>query len=274
MAFKFHCPECGGSMTAPESRAGHETECPRCMAVFPIPEPPNEEDEPDPDEPRRPRSGPDDGYDEPERRPRRRRRPPPPVGRGPLFWVAVLLGTGLLGLCTCCGGGYLLIPGEKWQRHESPAGGFSVEAPTPLHKDMLVPGMKPDPNLKVEGGILWKRGEAYFVTYTDLPPREARGATDEAMLDEAVNDMKADPEISRVVRTDPITVSGAPAREIEYVYGDGGTYVGRVIVADRRLYVLVAGGRFARPANANARRFLDSFKLTAPARGNGGRPAP
>ncbi len=203
--------------------------------------------------------------DDPDRRPRRRRRrPPAPSGRGPLFWVVVIFGVLMLGACACCGGGYLILPGENWRRYESPAGGFAVDVPGPMKQDMPLPGMKPDPNVKVEGLILWKRGEFYVVTYADLPPVGLREPP-EALIEGALREMKADRGLKRIVREDRITVSGFPGREIEYVYEDNGTYVARLVVTDRRIYVALGGGRFVGPGNANIRRFLDSFAITGPA---------
>jgi hypothetical protein len=222
-----------------------------------------DEDEP-PERPRRRRYEDDepDNDEEPPRR--RRRRPPPPSGRGPLFWIAVIFGVLLIGSCACCGGVYFLLPGENWQRHESPAGRFSVELPGPVRPNMPIPGMKPDPNVKVEGTVLWKRGEVYIVSYLELPPAGQRLLTDQQMLDEVTHRMESDPEIKKMVRNDPIKVSGYPGREIEYLYEDGGTYVGRIVITNRRMYIVVGGGRFVRPGNKNLRRFLDSFQITGP----------
>jgi hypothetical protein len=76
--------------------------------------------------------------------------------------------------------------------------------------------------------------------------------------------MKADGDVKRVVREQKLAVSGFPAREVEFLGNDGGTYIARVVIADTRLYIVVGGGRFVRPGNANIRRFIDSFKVTDP----------
>lgn len=302
MAIVVTCPSCGATLRVDDDTAGKQVRCGRCMTVLRVPEPrtdppppppadpplfendPFPDDDPAREEPRRRRPReyddrdddaserrPRDDYDEPPRRrrdyddeprPRRRRRPEPPPGRGAVFWVAVIVGVLLLGTCACCGGGYLLLPGENWRRHESVAGGYAVEVPGAMRNDVPIPGMKIDPNVKIEGTVLWKRGEVYLVSYMPLPPAGARGRTDDAILDELVREMQADPEIKRVVRNERITVSGFPAREIEYVYEDNGTYIGRMVITDRFLYTAVGGGRFVRPGNANVRRFLNSFEVT------------
>ena len=56
-----------------------------------------------------------------------------------------------LGTCGCCGGIYLLLPGANWRPYESARGGFKVDLPADAKTDMPIPGMKPDPNMKVEG---------------------------------------------------------------------------------------------------------------------------
>lgn len=266
MAFKFNCPECGTSTIGTDASVGRDMQCASCHATFPVPEPPLfEQGDPYPDSDRRPERESRAGDRDDDPRPRRRfRRPPPPRGFGPLFWVALILGVLFLGTCACCGGGFALLPDEKWNRHTSPDGGYAVDLPAPVKKDMPIPGVKPDPNTKVEGTIHWRRGEVYLVSHTTMPPARDRALTEEGMFDEMVRDMKSDPEITRVVRNDKVTVSGWPAREVEYLFEDGSTYVGRFVITDRKLYVIVAGGRFVRPNAPNVRRFLDSFEVADP----------
>ncbi len=297
MAIKFSCPMCGTSLIAPDDAVGRDIRCSSCRAVFPVPEP----REAPPAEPRRGEPRPDDDrplfeqgspysddalpmasdYDDESPRPpsdsratpvrhrRRRRPPPPPPGRGVLFWLLLIFGALAVLTVGCCGGVYLLIPNERWQTHHSVEGGFKVDLPARQQKNLPVPGAKDDPNLKVEGAIFWKRGEFYAVMYTPVPPPGSRGETDERVLDESVRAMETDHEVRRVVRKERITVSGFPGREVEFVGTDGGTYLARVVIADRLLYVAIAGGRFVGPGNANIRRFLDSFQLTEPKQARG-----
>jgi hypothetical protein len=286
MAIKFRCPECAVTLVAPDDMVGRRMRCGACRAVFPVPElpaqvvdsEPRRGDTPPDDERRSRRAGNDrDDRDRDDEYPRpreydgdpyaaRRQRRPPQArsGYGVLFWLAIVFG-GLIFLgIACCGGGYLLLPGEQWRRHQSQEGGFAVELPAAPQKDMPVPGVKPEPGQKVEGAVLWKRGEFYVITYMPILPRSARAESDEAILDQAIKEMRAEPGV-RVLRTEDITVSGFPAREIEYTADDGGNYVGRLVVADSRFYILVAGGRFVSAGNKNIRRFLDSFEVTDPA---------
>ena len=227
--------------------------------------------DPEPGGPRRERDR-DDPYDRPrdrdrdENRPRRRRRPPPPPpGRGALFWVTVIGGLMVLLVFGCCGGLYLLIPGPKWQTHESAKGGFKVDLPAPPRNDLSkLAGGTPDPDMHMEGTILISRAEEFAVVYGDIPVADQQFGNDKARMDEAVNAMKTDGEVRAVLGQKDIIVGGFPAREVEFSAKSGGWFVARVIIADGRVYVLVAGGRFARSGNENARRFLDSFEITDP----------
>jgi hypothetical protein len=252
-------------LQADDEMAGRKMRCSRCKGVVRAPgghdappEEPARPQEPTPSEPPRepaPRRGPDSARQ---------------TGRSLGFVLAAIFGLLLLGSIACCGGGYLLLPGENWRRHQSGEGGFAVDLPAPVKKDMPIPGVKPEPGQKVEGTVLWKRGEVYAVVYIDISPAGQRAVDDEAALDAAVKEMRADPE-ARVVREDRVKVSGFPGREVESLYSDGGTYVTRFVVADRRFYVLITGGRFVRPGNANVRRFLDSFEVTDPPANGAGR---
>jgi hypothetical protein len=260
MAFEFTCQSCGSVLSVDEAAASSLVRCGGCLTLLRVPDltvrsssaasPPPERNESN-DEEERPRR-------------RRRRRPPPPPGRGPVFWIVMVFGMLAFGTCACCGGIYLIMPGAHWRTHESSRGGYKVDLPANPKANMPIPGLKPDPKMTVEGAILWKRGEVYAVMYWDIPPANVRAQADQVLLDAAERGVEEEPEVQRIVRKQAITVSGFPGLEIEYVATDGGTYIGRFIVADSRLYALVGGGRFVHPGNANIRRFLDSFVVTDP----------
>lgn len=271
MAFEMTCPACEDTQQVADDMIGHEVRCRTCGTRLRVPDPnraTTDASEPEESTPRRRRPEADDSDDVPGRHPRRRGSPPRGRGMSVASILAIICGVLFLGCVGCCGGLYLLLPGEKWHHYESADGGFAVDLPAPAKKNLPIPGFKPEPGQKVEGAILWKRGEFYAVMYLDIPPEGQRGVTAEAMLDAAVKEMRSDPE-SRVVREERIKVSGSPAREIEYLYSDGGTYTGRLVVAERRFFIIIAGGRFVRPGNANVRRFLSSFEISKPARGGG-----
>ena len=60
-----------------------------------------------------------------------------------------------------------------------------------------------------------------------------------------------------------ITVGGFLARELEY-QGNLGFYTARIVVADTRLYIVLAAGTEGF-GNPDVRRFIESFTITAQA---------
>ncbi len=119
------------------------------------------------------------------------------------------------------------------------------------------------PGRTVEGTHLWTHAENYVIVYWDVPSTEERAGkrSDDQLLDEQVQLQTAGSEVRRNER---VEVGGFPGREFEFRYRNGGTITGRVVIADSRVYVFYAGGRFSRPNNENVRRFLDSFEITDP----------
>ena len=289
MAIEFVCPTCSGTLRVGDEAAGRVIRCGACQTTLRVPERANEP-EPEPTElpdrgdkppgsleaemepPRAaepvgpsPRARSRDWDDDPDDRPRRprRRRPPPPPGRGVLFWLALIGGITLLLGCGCCGGMYLLIPGPEWRAHESAKGGFRVELPAAPRADMDKIAGDADPAAPIEGTILFGRLEEYAVVHRDIPADDRRWITDKQWIDETVKAMRSEPDVQSVLSEKDITVGGFTGREIEFAAG-GGWYAARVVVADTRIYIVIGGGRFAKPGNANVRRFLDSFQVTDP----------
>lgn len=165
----------------------------------------------------------------------------------------------------CCGGLYFAVPGPKWRAHESAKGGFKVDLPAPPRPDMdKIAGNSPDPNMTTEGTILFRALEEYAIVYGDVPPHERQWLSDKDRIDAAVQSMKSSGEVQSVLNQKDITVNGFPGREVEFSAKGSGYYGARVIVADGRVYVLVAGGKTSSPGNPNVRRFLDSFEITDP----------
>ncbi|MDY3561146.1 LamG domain-containing protein [Gemmata sp. JC673] len=297
MSIEFACPTCSGTLRVDDDSAGRLIRCGECLTTLRVPDaaaanaaadgfPEPSAAAPSPDDPfggtpaplaaavpvsrPRPRARVRTDSDrEPDRdpdRPRRRRRPPPPPGRGPLFWLALVGGLGALLVCLCCGGLYVAVPGAKWRDHRSENGGFKVELPAAPRKDMdQIAGNNPDPNMTTEGTILFRALEEYAIVYGNISPQERQLLSDKDRIDAAVQAMKTSGEVRSIVSQKDITVNGFPGREVEFSGQGGGHYGVRVVVAEGRVYVLVAGGKFTQPGNANVRRFLDSFEITDPA---------
>jgi len=205
-----------------------------------------------------------DDQDDDRRERRSRRRPPPPAGKGIFFWLVIIGAIMLVGVVGCCGGLLLLLPDTKWQTHESKDGGFKVELPGKPSPDVAkATGLKLENGTRAEGTVLLRRAEKFLVIYQDIKPTKERIATDEQELDERVKKLRDGMKAERLLRNDSITVNGFSAREIEF-QAETGWHTARVIVADTRVYIILAGGGMAQPGDPEVRQFLDSFKITDP----------
>ncbi|HEY1192483.1 MAG TPA: hypothetical protein VGE74_32970, partial [Gemmata sp.] len=297
MSIEFVCPSCSGTLRVSDDSAGQVIRCGACMTVLRVPgtgaEPappvasvdppgglgaPPSLFEPDPGagapadavpvaRPRARVRGDDrEERDRGEKRPRRRRpAPPPPRGRGVLFWLGLVGGLLALITCGCCGGLYLAVPVADWKPHESAKGGFRVDLPAPARKDMdKLAGGAPDPNVTTEGTILFRPLQEYAVVYRELPFGNGGPGGEKPIIDAAVEGMKTSGEMGTVLSQRDIVVDGFPGRELELSARDGGYYGARIIVAETRLYILIAGGKWVARGEPNVRRFLDSFAVTDP----------
>jgi hypothetical protein len=303
MAIEFGCPACGGTLQVGDDAAGRVIRCGGCLTALRVPgadaavnpyevdrpvpppppparsttrepqdaggpiEPPRQPD----DRPRR-RRDPDD-YDRPRRnpddRPRRRPPPPPPPGRGVFFWLVIIGAVMMVGVIGCCGLILVMTPGVKWREHESQPGGFRVELPGPAQDGVgEAAGIKLAKGTHSEGAIVLMRAEQFFVFYRDVPSTKVRtekvpAETDEQLIKKEIDALQKALQAPEPIRNDPVTVDGFEGREVEF-RGKGGLYTARVIVADTRVYIVLAGGGQARTGDPMARRFIDSFKIIDP----------
>jgi hypothetical protein len=181
-----------------------------------------------------------------------------------MFWVMmVFLGLALVGVLGC--GGLLWAMRPQWRTHESAAGGFKCELPASPRKDMaMIAGVQDEPGVNIEGTILWSKLEEFSVIYAEIDPWKRSTMTDDAIINEAITTAVADSPGTRKTSERPVTVNGFTGKEIVLEIPDYGPGVMRIIVADTRLYIVVAGGRFASPNEPRIRRFIDSFEITDP----------
>ena len=146
------------------------------------------------------------------------------------------------------------------------AGGYTVELPAEPRDDMAQFAAKHgpvQPGVKYEGTILIGRLEEYSIVYADIAGPLRRGKTDDQLLDAALEGMKNAVPAPVVRASKAVTVSGFPGREVE-LQVDGQKLLARVVVANTKLYTVVAGGPLAGGSGAErVRRFIDSFKLNA-----------
>src|SRR5581483_5942703 len=258
MAIEFTCPACGATLRVADDAAGRLVRCGGCLSALRVPELPAA-----PPDTRRlapPTATPAEEFP-PRAEPSEPDSTHPPRRRGPLFWLVVASGLLAGGMCACCCGFAVLMPSPKWRSHESQAGGFKVELPADPRAGVSAPGLRNTDGEKVVGARLWNQ-EVYAVAYDDIPEAD-KGRPAGEFLDNRVTELKTIPNI-QVRRERAITVSGFPGQEIEFVADNGGTYVLRLVIADHRLYRLVAGGKSVRSGDENVRRFLDSFEITDP----------
>lgn len=276
MALRIKCPACSEEMVVGAEAAGEIVLCRVCGRRLRVPGSPADAAPPAAAWPARsPAATPDRAPDrevgrdidrEPDRRrerPRRRPTPPPARRRGVLFWL-VLAGGGLIGLFGCgCGGLFLALDTPRWRDHEPARGGYRVEFPGPSRDDLARRRQDPaKPEMTIEGTVMLLRREEFVVGYFDLPagPRP----TDDVLLREAVAGMLRTLPGARATQEDPVLVSDFPGREVVVETPDGAVFVGRVVLAESRVYVVVAGGPHASADSARVRRFIDSFAVTDP----------
>jgi len=289
MAIEFACPSCGGTLRVEDDAVGQVVRCGGCMTMLrvpdtvpspspppfpgapdtpfpgaePLPPPPNRATVAKPTEERVPD---DDRIEEPRRPPRRRRvrrEPPPPTGRSPLFWIMITFGVLGVGSCIFCFGFAALMPKANWHTHKSRDGGFEVDLPSKPRDNMHLRGLKQDPKLKIEGTRVLGSGEEYAILYKDIEPTENREKRKENdLLAQTVKDLENAPGTRKIEENPTLQMCGFPAREIQLSVANGNTYVVRVIVADSRMYILVAGSRMNFPDEENIQHFFNSFKIT------------
>lgn len=274
MAIEFLCPVCGSTLRVAHETGGRLVRCGHCMSMLRVPEV-----EPTPRLDSRPEEVP-----APSGRPVEQPRPlavsvptpprslfesengPPtdqPKPRRTLFWLFLLAGLSMAGMVACCLGIFLVMPPPNWQPHESGPGGFTVEFPAEPQPGITAPGLKADAETKVLGVKMRGRDEVYAVSYQSVPP-PGRRLPDDVFLATQIKLLEGNSSIRRILRTESLTVSGFPAREVEFVAANGGTYVLRLVIAETRVYRVIAGGRAVSADHANVRRFLDSFAVTDP----------
>jgi hypothetical protein len=295
MAIEFVCPACGGTLQVGDDSAGRVIRCGACMTALTVPDAgarpappynPYEVDQPapaarparrvrdtpppaEPAEPRR-RRDPDDPND----RPRRRRpsEPPPAPGRGVFFWLVIIGAVMVAGVVVCCGGIFAVLPDAQWRKHDSKAGGFRVDLPAKPQARVDQAANINLPDTRSEGAVLLKQGAQFIVFYRDIDPEAKRLKKKEA--DEQVIEREFDlllaamqdreQRAAKPPTGEPSPLGGFDGREFKFAARNGGHYTARVIVADTRVYVLVAGGGWADWDDENVARFLRSFEITNP----------
>jgi hypothetical protein len=225
--------------------------------------------EPEPPRPRpSPRPLPRYEDEDEEDRPRPRRRDPERHGEpgparksaAPLFWGVIVGCLVVIGLIALVVWKLRHVPAE-WRTYESPRGGFKVDLPAAPRTDLGRQAELPTvPGTSAEGTT--HRRDHYAVLWGEIPNRQWR--TDEQIIDDTVSEARGPRRAVFLEKGEPFTVGGFPARDVLMTSFDGDSGVLRVIVADTRLYVLVAVGPDLDEDDPDVRRFLNSFEITDP----------
>jgi hypothetical protein len=147
--------------------------------------------------------------------------------------------------------------GGDWRIITPQDGGFSIELP-----GEPVAGTQSRPvgadTMEIKTFTLSTEKESYTITYSDFPP-EAIQSDANTMLEGALGGVSAQ---GTLVNHKTITVDGSPGIEGEFeVPGIGYSWYKGVFVGER-LYQLIFIAQNKDVSAQDARRFLDSFKLT------------
>lgn len=177
--------------------------------------------------------------------------------------------------CASCGGGKLAaeptasaLPGEAtampsgWKEIASKDGGFTIWMPSEPQRDTR---SKVTRNGPIASHMLVAEqpgGVTYVAVWSDLPTASFAQSQPDGVLDDARDAILGDRR-KRLTAERPVPIRGAIAREL--LYKDHvATYAHRLYVVDARLIQSVVVMPTERFVAADARAFLDSFKLVAP----------
>ncbi|MCE9562661.1 MAG: hypothetical protein K8U57_11500 [Planctomycetes bacterium] len=287
MALEFNCSACEARIRVPDEMAGRLVQCGHCRAavkastvepleaipVLPVPEPPPipaySPRRRSPDSDATPPRDDRDSFDELPKRTRRPRRPRPAPRReaAPRMsaTTAMLMIFGIVGFSLLVIGGFiawrLIPPSTKWQSFDSVRGGFKVEFPAPSKTNVGNRfGVSARSGSTTEGTS--HRGIEYTVAWSNIPGGRNAWVTEDQLFTTAMDEVRRAAPSSEFATREPFKVSGFPARDMVITSVGDGVYVARVVVADSRIFVLVAGGPSATAEHADVRRFLDSFTIT------------
>lgn len=237
MAITFECPKCGEQLRAANRDAGRKVRCEECGERLTVPEP----------------------LDEPAAAPPRRRSARGERVTNPLVWVGAALAVVAVVGAVVAAVVFAVRSGRTdWQPYAFDRGGFSAEFPAPPRDDMNDQLFVPAP-MNVEGTMVRRR--AFAVLWQDMPPNPM--TNDQALIDETVRGMRNGFAAGEVRPGQWKKVDGFTARDAEMV-GPDGTVTVRVVIAEGRLFVAMAGGPGVTANDPQVARFLDSFKITDP----------
>lgn len=250
------CPNCRVELDIPEELLGQPVRCSSCATTFtPQLRRPAEE--------RRASRNPalDDDEDRPRRRPE-----PPKSGRGLLTVVSLLL-AGTFGVCClgCVGLGVIGLKADNptLEVYRSPDGQFEASFPGPpaatenvLNDSITLKGVAHTRHL------LGQDFDTCTVQYYDLPKAPGTDAARDKVLQDTADAFvaaQADLGKSKVLK---MTAKGYPALELTMEGDDPQVSLyARVILAERRVYVVSYDGQGLAPESQRLANFWDKFRV-------------
>jgi hypothetical protein len=154
-------------------------------------------------------------------------------------------------------------PAETWVAHQSTTGGYSalfpVEPKTTSNKQATNAG-----EIEVNSAMATHADTSFAVATTDYPPDFIEPGDAETMLDDGRDGMVATYN-GTVVKDEKIKLGDHPGRAVTIEADAQGVTVkiiSRFYLVDNRLYQLMIVGMKDKINEADATKFLDSFKLT------------
>jgi hypothetical protein len=147
--------------------------------------------------------------------------------------------------------------GVDWQEYNSTEGRFTIAVPgKPEPKSATIE--TPIGPLTFTGVGVASGGAEYLAEWADMP-----ADTEPSLKGQVEAVARADK--SKVVSESDVEVTGQKGKSFELEANDGKAHaVGRIILYKNRLYRLQVSGAKVNGSSAEAKKFLDSFKLKDP----------
>jgi len=275
------CPQCGEILGVPPEFARGPIRCGACGRII-------EAHEHSPGGSAAPPSAPKPRYDDADANesrntrlddegdgPKRREKPAVSTGGGRSMFRVIATLLVIFGILTagCCGcGGFLAWQVLKPTWEPFTAADFTIVFPRPPESERKsftrADGTKG--TLQQYNSILMLQQQVFVLLIDDLP-KEARGGAvwREAQLNGMIDELKKAGLLGfkETARRDA-TVGGMPGREVDGTgmhpqFGPVSITV-RLVIANRKVYALVALGKDAAKLEANKSRYFESFQLREP----------
>lgn len=148
-----------------------------------------------------------------------------------------------------------------WRLVASPVDRFTVSVPAPAIDQPLAPGGTGGSVRHHAFSLGGEHQVAYGVTCTNVDRDELANADPDKLVHKAAMALDGSEGGRRVERIQPISLHGAPGREVFAVDGDGWHMRVRVFLVGAQLYVVTMAAKSAAPLeDEHAARFFDSFQ--------------